>query len=97
MALTITDHHITSDQIDDRAELRPTVTGDGSAAWGVHGPFTGPRASGRLFDRNAAITLMTLAETIARPPAADDRIWLHIAAWCQELRIAPITPEHLGL
>jgi hypothetical protein len=63
MALTITDTEITSDLTGARAEYRPHASADGNGAWVV---YPSPWAA-RLFDRNQAITAMTIAEERARP------------------------------
>lgn len=62
MTLTITDTEITSDLTSARAEFRPHASADGSGAWVVYGS---PWAA-RLFDRNQAITAMTIAEEQTR-------------------------------
>src|SRR5262249_16357871 len=56
MALTITDTWITSDLTDAYAEFRPHAAADGNGAW-----VMSLRAS-RLFDRNQAISAMTIEE-----------------------------------
>jgi hypothetical protein len=63
MALRITDTEITSDEIGTRAAFRQHAAADGNGAWVVYAvPY-----AGRLFDRNQAITAMTIAEEKARP------------------------------
>jgi hypothetical protein len=70
MSLTITDQRITSDEVDAVAEFRPHAAADGKGAWVVfhahHGDL-GLFHGGRLFDRNQAISAMTLEEELARP------------------------------
>ncbi|MGH3647626.1 MAG: hypothetical protein ACRDTM_10705 [Micromonosporaceae bacterium] len=73
MAIRITDTEMVSDQCGERAYTR-----DG-AVWHVTGH------PGRCFDRNQAITAMTLAEALAANPPESDRIWWHIHAWRAEL------------
>lgn len=63
MALTITDRFIKSDEVGTFAEFRPHASADGQGAWVVCGSARG----GRLFDRNQAVTAMTIAEELARP------------------------------
>jgi hypothetical protein len=69
MTLTITDTLITSDEVGERAEFRQHAAADGRGAWVI---FAGPAEFargyyGRLFDRNQAITAMTVLEEQARP------------------------------
>lgn len=64
MALTITDTLITSDLTDARAAFikpRPHVPADGNGAWIVS---TRPEC---LFDRNQAISAMTIEEEQVKP------------------------------
>lgn len=63
MALTITDTAIYSDEVGFYAQFRPHAAADGKGAWAVFGGGMG----GRLFDRNQAITAMTLLEERGRP------------------------------
>lgn len=60
MALTITDAEITSDEVGETARRE-------SGLWYVTG------YPGRAFDRNQAITAMTIAEELALP---EPRTWL---------------------
>jgi hypothetical protein len=63
MALTITDTKITSDAVPAYAEFRRHAAADGNGAWVV---YLSPYA-GRLFDRNQAISAMTVEEEKAGP------------------------------
>jgi hypothetical protein len=74
MTLHITDCEITSDVpgCEEVARLRDGL-------WSVTG------YPGRSFDRNQAITAMTLAEVLALDPPAGHRIWLHVRGWRREL------------
>lgn len=74
MTLRITDDEITSDVTNASARRHP----DG---WVVS--HLG-RAHQR-FDRNQAITAMTLAEVYAKNPPKDDQVWAHVANWEKEL------------
>jgi hypothetical protein len=67
MTLHIADTRITSDEVTDNAELRHGIAGDGSDAWVCWGPTVGTEFGARLFDRDGAISAMTLAEELARP------------------------------
>ena len=62
MSLTITDRLITSDLTEARAEFHPHAAADGDGAWVVFGT----RYASRLFDRNQAISAMTIAEELTR-------------------------------
>lgn len=73
MSIRITDTRMTSEDFDTVAERQP----DGS--WTVTGYL------GRAFDRNQAITAMTLAEALATNPPPDSPLWPHIAVWRTEL------------
>jgi hypothetical protein len=61
MALTITDTYISSDLTEAYAEFRPHAAANGHGAWVVLGRH------GRLFDRNQAISAMTIEEEKVRP------------------------------
>lgn len=61
MALTITDTEITSDLTRTRAEFRPHAAANGSGAWVVSS------RTARLFDRNQAISAITIEEEKTRP------------------------------
>ena len=63
MALTITDTLVTSNLTDAYAEFRQHAAANGNGAWVVYGASRG----NRLFDRNQAISAMTIAEEQARP------------------------------
>jgi hypothetical protein len=76
VALRITEEQITS----DLTTVRAVHVGD---CWRVFGhPDLTDSAD---LDRNAAITAMTLAEVYAQDPPKDDRIWLFVEAWREEL------------
>lgn len=77
MALHITDDEITSDVTDVFAVKRHPDHGPG---WAVS---SFPRE--RVFDRNQAITAVTLAEVYAKNPPKDDQVWAHVANWEKEL------------
>lgn len=62
MTLTITDSRITSDEVGETAHC------DDGACWYVTG------YPGRAFDRNQAITAMTIAEEKSRPVPCMDLI-----------------------
>jgi hypothetical protein len=83
VTLTIADTLITSDVTDARAELRPDATADrgryGGNAWVVSW------IPERLFDRNQAITAMTLAERVSAGAAED---WPFIEGWAAELGLS---------
>jgi hypothetical protein len=69
MALNITDTEITSDQSGARAEFRPHAAG-GNGAWvviydDVLAPV--PPYYGKWFDRNQAISALTIEEEKAGP------------------------------
>lgn len=64
MALTITDTLITSNLTDAYAEFRQDAAADGGGAWVVYGDG---RPGRRLFDRNQAISAMTIAEEKTKP------------------------------
>lgn len=53
---------------------------------------------GRVFDRYQAVSGMTAAEVLARRPAPDDPVWLHVRGWLAELGISeaewPCGSEH---
>ncbi|GIF70978.1 hypothetical protein [Asanoa siamensis] len=82
MALRITDTLITSTTpgCDSTAHLR-----DG--AWQV------TSHPGRRFNRNQAITAMTLAEVYAANPPREHRIWLHVTGWRRELGLGDDDPR----
>jgi hypothetical protein len=84
MALTITETEITSDEIGAYARWSQHAAADGSGAWVVYGDG---RWDGRLFDRNQAISAMTLEEEKASP-APDQAL---IASLESEL---PASPGH---
>ena len=63
MSLTIDGTRIFSNETPVYAEYRPEVAADGGGAWVV----VGFRYGGRLFDRDQAITAMTIAEELERP------------------------------
>jgi hypothetical protein len=65
MALEITGTRIASDEVSAYAEWRQHAAANGEGAWVVFGADT--KMGGRLFDRNQAITAMTLEEEKARP------------------------------
>lgn len=74
MSLTIGARLMYSECADETA----TLTEDGwTVSW----------LPDRFFDRNAAITAMTLAEVYADDPPHDWDIWLHVAVWETELGI----------
>jgi hypothetical protein len=64
MTLRITDTEITSDEVSQRAEWNAARAADGNGAWVILGAAR-PLAA-RCFDRNGAITAMTLFEEQAR-------------------------------
>lgn len=74
MSLHFTDSEITSTVTEHRA----CRTDDG---WEV------TRFSGRLFDRNDAITAITIAEVYAVDPPPWDPIWVHVMSWENEIGI----------
>lgn len=61
MSLTITDTRITSDLTDAYAEFRRHAAADGNGAWVVS------TRTARLFNRDQAISAMTIAEEQTRP------------------------------
>jgi hypothetical protein len=77
MALRITDTTITSNVpgCPQVAQLR-------EGRWSV----TGYR--GHAFDRNQALTAMTLAEVYALDPPAEHPIWRHVPGWRRELGLS---------
>jgi hypothetical protein len=77
MALRITDTTITSD-VPVCTEVAQLHEGQ----WRV----TGYR--GRAFDRNQAITAMTLAEVYAQNPPPEHPIWRHVPGWRRELGLS---------
>lgn len=77
MALTILDDRMISDQTWHTARWRPEAAADGGGAWVCD------RLPGRLLDRNAAITAMTLSEWEAQGRGHDP----HAANWRDELGI----------
>lgn len=83
MTLHITDDAITSDETRHTARLLPLGRGAWEVSW----------LPGRLLDRNAAITAMTLAELVTEAvegggiDSTDDR-WTIIDAFAAELGIA---------
>jgi hypothetical protein len=81
-ALTITDTRITSNATSSYAEWSRDRAADGNGAWVVHGD---PALYGRCFDRNQAITAMTLEEEKAKPEP-DQAL---IASLSRELWIEP--------
>jgi hypothetical protein len=64
MALKITDTEITSDEVSAYAEWSPDRAADGSGAWVVVG--AGFPLAARCFDRNQAISAMTVQEEKAK-------------------------------
>ena len=64
-ALTITDTKITSDITSVYAEWSPVRAADGGGAWVIAG--AGSHLAARCFDRNGAITAMTIEEETAKP------------------------------
>jgi hypothetical protein len=87
MSLTITDDRITSDEISAYAEFRPNVAASGRGAWVVFFGDAQPAwpYQGRLFDRNQAITAMTLEERLAAGYGEDDP---HVRGWRAELGLS---------
>jgi hypothetical protein len=65
MALKITDTEITSDEVSAYAEWSPNRAAAGDGAWVING-VSGKLASS-CFDRNQAISAMTILEERARP------------------------------
>ncbi|MEU7003487.1 hypothetical protein [Nonomuraea sp. NPDC046570] len=70
--MRITDTRMTSDRCADVAELR-------NGRWLITGH------PGRSFDRNQAITAMTLAEVLAAAPPLGDPVWFFVQNWRDEL------------
>ena len=74
MTLTITDTAMTSDQTAHTARHAP-----GGHGWEVSW------LPGQILDRNAAITAMTLAETVGPDLHESHRLWPHVQDWAGEL------------
>jgi hypothetical protein len=84
VALRITDERMVSDTTYHTAEWRPDAAADGTGAW------VSSRVPGRLLDRNAAVTALTLAEFEATGQGDSP----HAAGWRAELGIeAPGRPR----
>jgi hypothetical protein len=76
MTLSIRDDNISSDATRPTARLTPGHEHAWQVSW----------LPGRLLDRNAAITAMTLAEVVATGDVnPGHRLWLHIEGWSAEL------------
>jgi hypothetical protein len=79
MTLTIQDYSISSDTTRHAAHLAPGHEHTWQVSW----------LPGRLMDRNAAITAMTLAEAVATDEVnPGHRLWPHIEGWAAELGLA---------
>ena len=74
MTLTITDTAMTSDHTAHTARQAP-----GGQGWEVSW------LPGQVLDRNAAITAITLAETVGPDLQEGHRLWPHIQGWAGEL------------
>jgi len=74
MTLTVNDATMTNDQTAHTARQAPSRHGC-EVSW----------LPGRLLDRNAAITAMTLADTAERDLHEGHRLWPHIQGWTAEL------------
>lgn len=88
MGLSITDTFITSDQIGDVAAFDPNAAPDGASVDGT-GAWIVSSMPGRLWDRNQAITAMSLAELDASGLAQTDPKAAALAAdWREELGLS---------
>jgi hypothetical protein len=92
MSLHITDTRISSDLVPTLAVYHPG-TGPGDGVWTLsHLPEALAALFINVWDRNAAITAMTLAEAYAALPphgAADAKTWAAVNAWRAELGLPP--------
>ena len=76
MTLTINDTTMTSDQTAHTARQAPGRPHGWEVSW----------LSGRVMDRNTAITAMILADTAAEEDLYEGhRLWPHIQSWAAEL------------
>ncbi|MDF5751952.1 hypothetical protein [Spongiactinospora sp. TRM90649] len=80
MSLRISEELMSCDRSGQRAVRRA----DGR--WTVSG------YGGRAFDRDQAITALTLGEVLAISPPPGDPIWLFVPGWRAELGTAPTVP-----
>jgi hypothetical protein len=81
MSLRITDDRITSDATTETATTRPSATADADDTWIVSW------LPNRPFDRNAAITAMTLADTLAAGATPGDHTWPLVEDLARELHL----------
>jgi hypothetical protein len=85
MTLTINDTTMTSDQTAHTARHTPDRNG-----WEVSW------LTGRLLDRNSAITAMVLADTVGSGDLHHGhRLWPHVEGWAAELGLA--APDALAM
>lgn len=90
MTLSISDCLMESTETRHRATFEPDRAADGKGAWVVSWAYM------RCFDRNAAVTAMTLAEFVAQGVTGPEhKFWPHMKNFAGELGLTAEEAVHL--